>query len=324
MGWFNNSGVNNSLITELDNPYSLNILAVKYVECEIKNIYQKILMECYNHSVNLPESKIYFNSCLENENNSGLIILLANSMLNMGKLYLIREEEIIRKADVAEQQKIQNDYSTIGRSDIGIYCSFKNFDKTILLKVYYAILFNVFQTVNTQMGLSSSLQLGVAGLRDLIGLDSKDKAKAQAKEISDALKAGKGVIKDVQDIFSTTQTDISPVNASIDIINKRISSCLGMPISYLTGELSAGLSSTGEGDIEKFEEGLQVYFYSIWKPVIDNLFFKDKKDKGISFKKSNWRSLEVLLKNLSLIETSELLDDATKQIYASEIANRLQ
>lgn len=317
MSFFNfGSGASTTLY--IDKPFQLNLADTVFVENEITGLYEKLLMDCYSRSNDLKESPIYFDNCLASENNQGLISLLSDAMYKKTDLFLVLKSDVIRLADTEEKTKIAEDYKKTGKSSIGVYCSFKDFVKTDMLKVYYSMLFNVFDTTNTQMNISKSIQVKINKLRDLVSLSAKDSTVPQAKDLVDALKNGKGIMLDKDDEIAAIMTSLDPVKAGIELVNSKVASTIGMPLSYVNGELSAGLSSSGEGDSDMVERGLKPYFNSIWKPVVDKLM-----DSNITFKSDSWRTLEPMLKYITVIETSDLIEKDVKAKFVKSISERI-
>ena len=315
---FFNYGQGDTETIYLQKAFWLSVNEKEFVETELVGLYQKILMDCLVRSKGLIDSNSYFDNCLSSESNKGIITLLAEAMYKQGDLYLVEQSGIVRLADKDEQDKIKEDYAKSGKSSLGIACSFKHFRKTNILKIYYIMLYNVFDTTNSQMNISKALKVKIKGLRDLIGLSSKDSTLPQGKELVDALKQGKGILLDKEDDIEATLASLDSVNTGIELVSQRIASTVGMPISYINGELSAGLSSSGEGDSDMVERGLKPYFSSIWKPVVDSLFASD-----VVFASDSWRALEPRLRNLPYIESSDLLSIEAKQAYGEAIEERI-
>jgi hypothetical protein len=76
-----------------------------------------------------------------------------------------------------------------------------------------------------------------------------------------------------------------------------------MPLSYVDGEQTPGIGSTGEADTRAVERGLKQYYITIIKPTLEALF-------GIktTFKSNDFR---MIASGLEALKTFELVQDNT-------------
>ncbi len=85
-----------------------------------------------------------------------------------------------------------------------------------------------------------------------------------------------------------------------------------MPASYINGEQTGGIGSTGEGDTKAIDRGLKAYFFSIVKPVLEDLF-----DVKLKFKSQDFRQISQALeaaKVFSLIDETLITHENKKMI----------
>jgi hypothetical protein len=136
--------------------------------------------------------------------------------------------------------------------------------------------------------LSKAIQIKLNDLRGSVSLADKADVEAQGKKISDGLKAGKAIMIDAEDMIETGKPDLTAHEKSMMFIVQKKSYYLGLPASYITGELSgSALSDTGKSDTKAIDRGLKPFYFSIIKPIIESLFgsktdFKTEDSEGLS------------------------------------------
>ena len=93
-----------------------------------------------------------------------------------------------------------------------------------------------------------------------------------------------------------------------------LASDLGVSLSFVCGELTSGLSVSGEANANFDESGIRDFFITVFKPIVDKLF-------GVSlrFKTDNWRKVREYAQILPYIESSALLTDKQKEQLAVEL-----
>lgn len=304
MSWWGFLG-GSSKSNELPVIFPLDITKVDFVSIDVKSIYQKILTDVCErtHGLSEDQKNTLWDSCLKSENAEGLITMIADAMTQQKDLYLVYEKPIklLRKATQEEQVKIQADYKREAKSETGVYISFTKFDKIKLVKLYSALSYCVVGALNKGMNISMALQIGVKNLRNSVNLGDSALAVAQAEDISKALQESRAVLMDVEDAIRNTMPDLTSVEKAMQFINEKMSFYLGFPSSYVMGEQTSGISSTGEADTKAVERGLKNIYESIMRPVFFALF-----GVNVSYKSQDFRQISQALETL---KTFELISD---------------
>lgn len=276
-----------------------------FVSIDVCNIYSRILIDTFERTIGLKETlkPLLWDSCLASETRHGLISLLATAMTEKKDLFLVYKKEynLIREADTTEQREIRADYQKSGASKVGVFVSFAKYGRTDMVKLYSALEYCTVGALSTSMNLSKAIQFKMKELRSAVGATDAEQVIEQAKAVAEGLKNGKSVLLDGEDAIETAKPDLTATQTAMDFYAKKRSFYLGMPASYLSGEASAGLGDSGNGDAKKVEQGLKAYFFSIVKPVVDALF-----TIKASFKSENTESISTALETLKTFEiTSE-------------------
>jgi hypothetical protein len=100
----------------------------------------------------------------------------------------------------------------------------------------------------------------------------------------------------------------------MNLIYSQLCAEIGMPLSFVTGELTSGMSATGEADTNQQEEGLQDFFNSIFKPSCDKLY-----NWNLRFVSDDWRYFSAMIGSLIAVENSSLLSEAQKKAFADRL-----
>jgi hypothetical protein len=160
------------------------------------------------------------------------------------------------------------------------------------------------------MELSKAIQFKMSGMRSGVSLASFDDAKAQGVAVAKSLGAGKDVLIDKEDIIETAKPDLASVQASIDFIANKLSFYLGLPASWITGEQTTGMGTTGENDTKAIERGLKRYYTAILKPVLEALF-----KTTVTYKSQDFRQITTALEAMKTFEltSEELLNHDNKK-----------
>jgi hypothetical protein len=308
--------------TENDLPevFPMEIDAEDFVDTDVVNVYSKILTDCIERVQGIPENitPLLWDNCLQNESPNGLITLLAEAMTGKDDLFLIYDAglSLLRVATDEESMTIESDYESKGFSPIGIFLSFQNYNRTDMVKLYSAMEYCVVASLNKLMNLSKSIQYKMGDMRGTISLADSAVAISQALSLAKALQNGKDIMIDKNDEVVTNIPDIGPIEKSISFIDSKRSFYFGMPLSYINGEQTPGIGSTGEADTKAVERGLRQYYISILKPVLEALF-------GIitSFKSNDFRQISSALEAMKTFELvgDDLLSRQNKQLIISKL-----
>ena len=309
MGLFWNGLKNDIILRPLPRAYQLCVLMPEFVRLKTIALYSRILTDCYKHSKGLDDKQaaalwdnytgVYSNATC------GVIRLVAEAMADMRSLFLVwdKSTNVARVATPDEQEKICEDYRTRAKSTVGVACNFNRFYRTPLIKMYLGLCYGVMDAANTQMNLSAALQLKAAELRSTQGNDSNAEWLEQGKQIVEGLKNGQSVLIDKEDEIKTNDVDTAPVISGLNLYTQLIAGELGVSSSYVNGVLTAGMNSTGEAELEATEAGIENFYNSIYKPIVDDLF-------GVNtvFTTDNYRKLLALAQALPYLESSETVE----------------
>jgi hypothetical protein len=193
--------------------------------------------------------------------------------------------------------QIKEDYKANGQSSIGVYVSFKSYIRTDMVRLYSSMEYWVVASLNKNMNLSKAIQFKMGDMRGSVSLADSSIAIAQAKNIATALSNGRDVLLDKNDEIVTSSPDISAIKESIAFLDAKRSFYLGLPLSYINGEQTGGIGSTGEADTRAVERGLKQYFISILKPVLEAVF-----KIVVTFKSNDFRQIGSALEAIKIFE----------------------
>lgn len=295
MGFFNWLG--GSQNTELPDIYPMPIKQDDFVAIDVQNIYTRILTDVMERTSGVPENAqpLLWDNCLGSERQDGLVTLIAKAMSTKSDLYLVYNKglNVLRIATEDEKAKIREGYKkkaepvSLDDGGKGVYVTFAKYTRTDMVKFYSLLEYCSVGGLWKQGNISKAIQLKFTDLRGSVSLGDSADTKTQAKTIATGLASGKDIMLDAKDIVETAKPDLTATTASIDFIAQKRSFYLGMPATYLTGEQAKGLGDSGKGDTKATERGLKAYYFSIAKPVVEQLFgvkttFKSEDSEGLS------------------------------------------
>jgi len=301
----------------LDAPFCIKFTASHFEKIKTENLYKKILQRCYSRSEGAKDAEkiqSLFDSSEKSGSPRGLISLLAKAMADKAEIAVIYGSGVTRLANSAEKEQIKKDYEKTAKSSLGILLSFKDYCLTDLVNGYMSMIYDILSTMNTQVGLAKALQIKVSMLRGTVSVNGKDEPIAQAKAINEALTKGQSVLLDEKDKVEVLALDSDSVKNAMTLIYSQLCAEIGMPLSFVTGELASGMSATGEADSNQQEEGLQDFFNSIFKPCCDKLYGWD-----LRFVSDDWRYFSSMIGSLIAVENSSLLSDQQKRAFADRL-----
>ncbi len=306
--------------SELPEIFPIGIAQNDFVKTDVINIFSKILIDTLErvHGLNDDLQSLLWDNCVKSNSPDGLITLLAKAMADKMDLFLVYEKavKVLRTATSTETEQIKADYLEGGESAIGVFISFKNFTRSDMVKLYSVLEYCTVNALNKAMNLSKTIQIKMNDMRATVSLSDSADVKAQGVNVATALSKGRDILVDAKDIIESATPDLTAVKESIMFINQKRSFYLGMPESYINGEQTGGLGTTGENDTKAIERGLKNYFESIVKPVLDAIF-----GIKVTYKSQDFRqiagSMEVV-KTFSLVD-EELISLENKTL----IVNRL-
>lgn len=306
---------------ELPLIFPLKVSKDLFIEIDVMNIFSKILTDVADRTHGLKEEQLelLFDNCVQSEANHGLISLLSKAMAFREDLFLVYNPAlpVLRRATPIEIIQIRNDYGKVGTSKAGVWISFAHYLKSDLVKLYSALEYITIASLHKSMNLSSALQLKMNDLRSSTGLNDSAEIRAQAVRIATALGAGKDVLTDAKDVIESSMPDLTAINASIEYLNSKRAFYLGMPCSYLEGEQTSGIGSTGEADTKATERGLKNYFISIMKPCLEAIFDGVK----VTYKSQNYSQIDSAMNALKVFSITD--DQYVSAENKTLIMNRL-
>lgn len=309
-----------SSISELPEIFPLAVRFEDFVRTDLANVYSKILTDCVERTEGIPEQVVplLWDNCLQSESSRGLITLLAIAMTEQEDLFLVYLPaiDVLREATSSEMDVIKQDYKTKGSSDLGTFISFRNYTRTQMVKLYSSMEYCVISALNKTMNLSKAIQFKMGDMRGSVSLIDSSLVLEQARAVANSLGNGKDVLIDKNDEIATGTPDITPIKESIAFLDSKRAFYLGLPLSYINGEQTPGIGSTGEADTKAVERGLRQYYISILKPVLETVF-----DIRTSFKSNDFRQIGSALEAMKTFElvSDELLSKENKQLIVSKL-----
>jgi hypothetical protein len=225
---------------------------------------------------------------VQSESSDGLITRLAKAMYDKKDLFLVYDKAVgvLREADQTEQAQIKEEYKSNAQSKTGVYISFKNYVRSDMLKLYSGLEYCTIGSLNKSMNLTKAIQIKLADLRKSVGAVDSDAVKKQAQSMAKSLSEGKDIYMDGGDSIETAKADLSATKESITFLDAKRSFYLGMPASYINGEQTGGMGTTGENDTKATERGLKNYYFSIIKPVVEAVF-----GASVTYKSQDFRQI---------------------------------
>lgn len=306
--------------TELPDIFPMIISQKDFVQLDAETIYSRILIDVLERTEGITDEIQYllWDNCMASETCYGLVSLLSKAMVNKEDLFIVYDKavKILRKADSVEESQIREGYKAKGESEIGVYVTFKNYCKSDMVKLYSALEYCGVNSFWKSMNVSKAVQLKFSDLRSSAGLIDASKVEGQGMKIAQGLSQGKDIMLDAKDSVDTAKPDLTATEAAMDLIAQKRSFYLGMPASYITGLSKNSLGDTGEGDKKAKEMGFRSYYFSIVKPVLENLF-----DISTSFMSEDFRQLDSANNTLKVFSITDdvLISEENKR----EILNTL-
>lgn len=303
--------------TTLLAPFKISLDRETFCIIKTETLFKKMLNRVYSRTEGATdEDKIQslFDSNEQSSASKGLISLLACAMVNRKRMAIVYDAGVVREAKPEEKDQIEFDYKKSAKSSKGILVDFKNYWLADLMIAYMSIIYDILTSMNTQVGLAKALQIKISALRGTVSAMGKDDPIVQAKAINEALTQGRSVLLDKNDIIETLKIDSGSTEAAVKFVCSLIAAELGVSLSFVTGELTTGMSATGEADANADEYGFQDMFNSIFKPSCDRLY-----NWNLQFMTDDWRWFSAMADKLILVENSSLLSDEQKAAFAMRL-----
>ena len=303
--------------------FDLSLKEKDFVDYMISDLYQSILTMCFDKII-FPESEkdfkdkitpsFYDNLSVEGIN-KGIIKNLAYGIVQNQKVFLVNasagDNIIIRQGTQEELQKYEKEQGNIKNQ---IEMDFTKYNQSKTLRLFYSMIYWIIRATNTNVKISNSVLVKIAKLRELVAKEDADDVIKQAKEINEAIKRGNSIIADKDDTMERLEINSQATKDALDIAFSLVSGLIKMPLSFVNGELTTGLTQTGDSDNLAIERGLKNYYYTILKPCIEKLF-----DTKTRFTSDNTAKLKTLIGILPQLELSTLLTDEEKRAIIEDL-----
>lgn len=316
-GWKKSLSDQGSMLPQI---FPFPIMQSVFVRSDMLSTYSKILTDTIDRTFGIPKNiePLLWDNCVQSEANLGLITLLSQAMADQADLYLVYSPsvKVLRKANADEERKIREDYERSGRSTSGVFISFKKYRRSEMLNIYSNFEYCVLSSLHKTLNLSKAIQLKINDLRKSVAVVDSSIAISQAHEVARALGLGGDVVLDVKDMIETANPDTSSTEKAIDFLDAKRAYILGLPLSYISGEQTTGIGSTGEADMRAVERGLKQYFLSIIQPSMKAIFGVE-----VEFKSQDFRQLATALEALKTFDlvSEENLSRESKQELISRM-----
>ncbi len=301
---------------ELPEIFPVPILQADFISIDAVAIYSKILTDVLERTEGLQEEQaaLLWDNCLKSEKPDGLVTMLSKAMDGKKDLFLVFEKavNVVREADPKERAQIEADYKKQGKSSVGVFISFTNFRRSDMVRFYIAMSYCTVSSLWKSMHLSKAIQLKFTDLRKSVSLVDSAGTKAQALKIATALGRGEAIMIDEKDSVETATPDLTATKEAVEFVGAKLSFYLGLPDSYLTGEQTSGIGSTGENDMRATERGLKAYYFSIIKPSLEALF-----EIKTTYKTQDFALIESatdILKTFALVDDTLVSADNKRKI----------
>lgn len=304
--------------------FDLSLKEKDFVDYMVSDLYQSILTMCFDKII-FPDAKekdfkdkitpsFYDNLSVEGIN-KGIIKNLAYGIVQNQKVFLINasagDDIIVRQGTQEELQKYEKEQGNIKNQ---IQMDFTKYNQSKALKLFYSMIYWIIRATNTNVKISNSVLVKIAKLRELVAKEDAEEVIKQAKEINDAIKKGNSIIADKDDTMERLEINSQATKDALDVAFSLVSGLIKMPLSFVNGELTTGLTQTGDSDNLAIERGLKNYYYTILKPCTEKLF-----ETKTRFSSDNTAKLKTLIGILPQLELSTLLTDDEKRAIIEDL-----
>lgn len=303
--------------------FDLSLKEKNFVDYMISDLYQSILTMCFDKII-FPEAEkdfkdkitpsFYDNLSVEGIN-KGIIKNLAYSIVQNQKVFLVNvsngDNTIVRQGTQEELQKYEKEQGNIKNQ---IEMDFTKYNQSKTLRLFYSMIYWIIRATNTNVKISNSVLVKIARLRELVAKEDAENVIKHAKEINEAIEQGDSIVADKDDTMERLEINSQATKDALDIVFSLISGLIKMPLSFVNGELTTGLTQTGDSDNLAIERGLKNYYYTILKPCTEKLF-----DTKTRFTSDNTAKLKTLIGILPQLELSTLLTDEEKRAIIEDL-----
>jgi hypothetical protein len=315
-GWRIQTQANN----ELPAIFPLSFRESDFVAIDVRNIYMRILTDVLERTQGIKDEdqKLLWDNCVASDSSDGLVTMIARAMAEKNDLFIVfdRAVGVIRKATQPEQEQIKKDFKAKASSTVGTFITFRNYQRTDMVKLYSALEYCAVASLSKSMNLSKAIQLKLSDLRSTVSLADSGDATAQAVALAEGLAAGRDVMLDAKDSIETATPDLTATKSAMQFIAEKRSFYLGLPASYITGSVDGAMGDKAAADKAAIERGLKGYFFSVIKPVIEAIF-----GSKVTFESEDFEQLGSSLEALKTFElvSGELLSQDNKRILINKL-----
>lgn len=171
------------------------------------------------------------------------------------------------------------------------------------LRFLFALKSLILRVIATGLVAGSTVQYRINGLRALEKRESQG-IKSDVKELKDgASQFGSWMVLDTSDDIVMFSFDTSNAINAQNEIDKVISFITGFPVSYINGENTHGMNSSGENEILAIHESLKIFYGIYIKPVLDKVEedgVSEVTNKPSPYVEMSWANeISVVISNLS-------------------------
>lgn len=317
--WGNRKQTMNDVI-RLPEVFPFGLCRRDFIIFKLISIYENLLTQCYNRSRGFPEdmAKTLWNNyeALDPLNTRGVIRLLSVAMAERRTMAISydRTTNVAKEAMEESFNEIYEDYQKQTKSDKGIYVNFELYYKSKIIAEYLNLLYSALLSAYAQLGLSRAIQFKADKLRETQANNSNTEWKDQAKEVVDSVLAGRAVLISKDDDLKLPEVDADPIKNAIEFYGQLIAGELGVSTSFITGIIRNGMNSTGEAELVADENGIKVFFYSIFKPCCDGLY-----KINLEFVTDNYRKTAELAKVIPYLESSEAVSNEQLERFVNYV-----
>lgn len=307
--WGNRKQTLNDVIL-LPEIFPFGLCRQDFVHFKLISIYENLLTQCHNRSRGFKDNqeKTLWNNyeAVNSYNTRGVIRLISISMSEQRTMAISYDKStnVAQEALGEKFAEILNDYRKMTRSDKGVYINFERYYKSCIIAEYLNLLYSALLSANAQLGLSRAVQFKADKLRETQANNSNDEWKSQAKQVVDSVLAGRAVLISKDDELKLPDVNVEPVQNAIEFYSQLIAGELGVSTGFVTGIIKNGMNSTGEAEMMADENGIKVFFYSVFKPICDSLY-----KINLEFVTDNYRKTAELAKVIPYLESSEAVSD---------------
>ena len=285
---------------------NLNIDEKKFSEISIENLFERILFTTLRYvALDEDDESAIFTTCMDQYSpaSKGLIHFIASSIAKETRTVL-KKKSLQSQDGFIFEISTEKDPEIVDRSPDLFELDYTNFEKTKILKVYSAILYDALVTAMRGVKATRAVFVGVKDLSDMLDTDTTHPAvKLQVKAMADGVKSGKGLFGDAESIIKFIEFNIEPTEKTKSFVHQQYSLELGFPLSWFNGEGGSAFGDTGKSDEKHIRRACEFWFHSVLNPALFAVF-------GKSFSMKPDLDINEISTALSTVEMSGILTES--------------